>query len=86
MLQIKMVKAKVNFLQITPDEIIVRKIYNIRNQKVMLDKDLANLYEIETKRLKEAVRRHIERFPEDFMFELTIEEANASRSQIASMK
>jgi hypothetical protein len=81
-----MVKAKVNFLQITPDEIIVRKIYNIRNQKVMLDKDLANLYEIETKRLKEAVRRHIERFPEDFMFELTIEEANASRSQIASMK
>lgn len=69
-----------------PNESIIRKIYFIREQKVMLDKDLADLYGIQTKRLKEAVRRNIERFPEDFMFELTIEEANASRSQIASLK
>ncbi len=81
-----MAKAKSNILQITSDEIIIRKIYNIRGQKVMLDKDLGDLYDIETKRLKEAVRRNIERFPDDFMFELTIEEANASRSQIASLK
>lgn len=52
-------------------ERINNKIYVIRNQKVMLDFDLAFLYQIETKRLKEVVRRNIERFPEDFMFELT---------------
>ena len=67
-----------------PLEIIQNKIYVIRNQKVMLDFDLAQLYEIETKRLKEAVRRNIERFPEDFMFELTKEEFENLRSQIAS--
>lgn len=81
-----MAKSKSKNLQIAVDEIIIRKIYNIRGQKVMLDKDLADLYDIETKRLKEAIRRNIDRFPEDFMFELTIEEANASRSQIASLK
>ncbi len=52
-------------------EIITQKIHEIRNQKVMLDYDLAALYEIETKVLKQAVRRNIERFPDDFMFELT---------------
>jgi hypothetical protein len=51
-------------------EIITQKIHEIRNQKVMLDYDLAALYEIETKVLKQAVRRNIERFPDDFMFEL----------------
>ncbi len=71
---------------IIADESIIRKIYVIRGEKVMLDKDLADLYKTETKRLKEAVRRNIERFPEDFMFKLTIEEANASRPQIASLK
>ena len=65
-------------------EIIHNKIYQIRNQKVMLDFDLAQLYEIETKVLKQAVRRNIDRFPEDFMFELTKEEYEKLRSQIAS--
>jgi hypothetical protein len=65
-------------------EIINNKIYVLRNQKVMFDFDLASLYEIETKRLKEAVRRNIERFPKDFMFELTKEEFDNLRSQFAS--
>ena len=64
----------------------MNKIYFIRKQKVMLDRDLAELYCVETKRLKEAVKRNIRRFPEDFMFELTKVEANISRSQIASLK
>lgn len=53
---------------------IQNKIYAIREQKVMLDFDLAMLYEMETKYLKRAVKRNINRFPEDFMFELTSEE------------
>lgn len=57
-----------------PKEIIENKVYIIRGQRVMLDKDLAWLYEVETKRLNEAVKRNIERFPEDFMFQLTKEE------------
>jgi len=67
-----------------PDEIIVNKIYIIRGQKVMLDRDLSELYGVETKRLKEAVRRNIERFPEDFMFELREGELENLRSQFAS--
>ena len=51
-----------------PDEVLMDKIYIIRGLKVMLDRDLGELYEIETKRLKESVRRNIDRFPEDFMF------------------
>ena len=61
-------------------------IYEIREQKVMLDFDLSEIYQVETKRLKEQVRRNIERFPNDFMFELTKEEYNALRSQIASLE
>ena len=57
--------------------IIENKIYEIRGQKVMLDFDLAEMYEIETKNLNKAVRRNSERFPEDFMFRLTNEEANS---------
>ncbi len=57
-----------------PDEIITNKIYLIRNEKVMLDRDLAELYGVETKVLKQAVRRNIKRFPKDFMFEMTKEE------------
>ena len=57
-----------------PNEIIENKIYLIRNQKVMIDRDLALLYGVETKQLKRQVRRNIERFPEDFMFRLTTEE------------
>jgi hypothetical protein len=71
---------------LVPDEIISNKIYIIRNQKVMLDRDLASLYQVETKRLKEAVKRNIERFPEDFMFVLTPQESESSRSQIATLK
>ncbi len=66
------------------DESIIHKIYRIRDQKVMIDKDLAELYGVETKRLKEAVRRNIERFPEDFMFQMNPEEFENWRSQIAS--
>ena len=57
-----------------PGEIIEKKIYLIRGQKVMLDRDLAELYGVETRVLNQAVRRNIERFPEDFMFPLTREE------------
>lgn len=63
---------------------IANKIYFIRNQKVMLDRDLAILYGIETKRLKEQVKRNISRFPEDFMFELTKSEFENWRSQFAT--
>ena len=56
--------------------IIENKIYEIRGQKVMLDFDLAEMYEIETKNLKRTVKRNINRFPADFMFQLTKTEAN----------
>ena len=62
-------------------EIITKKIHIIRNQKVMLDYDLAALYEIETRILKQSVKRNIERFPEDFMFELTEDEIEIVVSQ-----
>lgn len=61
-------------VQIVPVEIIERKIYLIRGCKVILDSDLAALYEVPTKRLNEAVRRNLDRFPDDFMFQLTAEE------------
>jgi hypothetical protein len=67
-----------------PVETLMSKIYFIRGVKVMLDKDLAELYDIETKRLKEQVRRNIERFPEDFMFEMTKQELEDWRSQFAT--
>ncbi len=59
-------------------QIIKHKIFELRGQRVMLDFDLAELYEIETKALKRAVRRNITRFPEDFMFELTQEECESN--------
>lgn len=71
---------------IIPDEIITNKIYFIRSQKVMLDSDLAELYDVETKQLKRQVRRNMERFPEDFMFELTSVEYEILRSQIGTLK
>lgn len=67
-----------------PDEVILNKIYVIRGQKVMKDRDLAELYDVETRRLKEQVRRNISRFPEEFMFELTKEELEEWRTQYAS--
>lgn len=68
-------------------ENIQHKIYIIRGRKVMLDRDLAVLYDVPTKRLNEAVKRNLERFPEDFMFQLSVEEYSSfSRSQIATLK
>ncbi|EKU91140.1 ORF6N domain-containing protein [Bacteroides oleiciplenus] len=64
--------------------IIENKIYEIRGQKVMLDFDLAEMYEIETKNLNKAVKRNIERFPEDFMFQLTTQELTNLRFQIGT--
>ena len=67
-----------------PDEVVVDKIYQIRDQKVMLDEDLAELYGIETKRLNEQVARNPDRFPKDFMFRLTDEEFANLKSQFAT--
>jgi hypothetical protein len=64
--------------------IIKSKIYTIRGYKVMLDFDLAELYEVETRVLKQAVRRNIERFPKDFMFELSKQEFENWRSQFVT--
>ena len=69
-----------------PAERIERRIYLIRGQKVMLSADLAKLYGVSQKRLNEAVKRNMQRFPRDFMFQLTREEAKRSRSQIATLK
>ena len=67
-------------------ERIASKIYLIRGMKVMLDRDLAELYAVETKALKQAVRRNIDRFPEDFMFELSKEENKFLRTQNVTLK
>lgn len=67
-----------------PDELIISKIYLIRGEKVMLDRDLAELYDVETKYLKRQVKRNILRFPSDFMFELTNEELQIWRSQFVT--
>jgi len=69
---------------VIPEEVIMSKIYLIRGMKVMLDRDLAELYEVETKALKQAVRRNMDLFPEHFMFELTEDEFNHLRSQIVT--
>jgi len=66
------------------DETIMSKIYIIRGQKIMLDRDLAQLYSVETKQLKRQVKRNIERFPEDFMFELSDQEFQDWRSQFGT--
>ena len=70
----------------TGDQEIAEKIYLIRGQKVMLDKDLADMYGVETKRLIEQVNRNLLRFPAEFMFRLTDEEFEILRSQIATSK
>jgi len=66
-------------------EVVAAKILLIRGKKVMLDRDLAQLYGVPTKRLNEQVRRNKARFPEDFMFQLTKEESEASRSHFATL-
>lgn len=67
-------------------ESIARAIFQIRGHRVMLDEDLAALYEVEVKALNQAVKRNLARFPEDFMFQLTREEAAALRSQTVTLK
>jgi hypothetical protein len=67
-----------------PAAFIERRIYVIRGQRVMLDSDLAALYEVETKALNRAVKRNPDRFPKDFMFQLTEEESNSLRCQIGT--
>jgi hypothetical protein len=69
-------------MQILPDETIISKIYVIRGKKVMIDRDLAELYDVETRVLNQAVKRNEKRFPEDFMFQMTREEMQEWRSQI----
>lgn len=64
--------------------VIQNKIYEIRGQKVMIDRDLAEMYGVQTKALNQAVKRNIERFPEDFMFQLTTEETQNWKSQIVT--
>jgi len=69
-----------------PAQFIERRIYLIRGQKVMIDSDLADLYQVETFNLNKAVKRNSTRFPEDFMFQLTNEEADALRFQVGMSK
>ena len=69
-----------------PMEIIKGKIYLIRGQKVLLDNDLAEMYGVETKNLNRAVKRNMSRFPDDFMFQLTNEEAAGLRFQFGTSK
>jgi hypothetical protein len=76
--------AKVNLAVAMSEDRILNKIYYIRGYKVMLDQDLAELYDVPTKRLNEQVKRNIDRFPADFMFQLTAEEFEHLRSQIAT--
>lgn len=72
---------------LVPAEVIETKILLIRDRKVMLDRDLALLYGVETRALNQAVRRNLDRFPEDFMFQLTKDEADElSRSQFVTLK
>ena len=73
-------------LPIIPGEVIMNKIYYLRGQKVMLDRDLAELYGVQTKALNQAVKRNSDRFPEDFMFTLTEQEADSLRSQFVTLK
>ena len=73
-------------LSIIPEDILLNKIYEIRGHKVMLDSDLAELYGVETRTLNQAIKRNIERFPEDFMFQLTKEEWSSLISQIVTSK
>ena len=69
-----------------PDEVLMNRIYVFRGQKVMLDSDLAELYGVETKQLKRQVRRNLERFPLDFMFELSEQEYQILRSQTGTLR
>jgi len=73
-------------MSLIPSEIIEQKIYLIRGHKVMLDSDLAGLYDVETKMINRAVKRNEDRFPIDFMFQLTSEEEKSLRSHFGTSK
>ena len=72
--------------EIVSQDTIEQKIFLIRGQKVMLDKDLAILYEVDTGMLNRAVNRNLDRFPEDFMFQLTVEEIEGLRCHFGISK
>jgi hypothetical protein len=71
---------------IVPQETIESRIYVLRGKKVILDRDLAELYDVQTKVLNQAVKRNMRRFPEEFMFQLTLDEAESLRSQFVTLK
>ena len=77
---------KIISAKIIPDSIVENMIFFVRGHKVMLDFDLASLYGVETKQLKRAVRRNSERFPDDFMFELTKDEYDSLRCQFGTLE
>ena len=77
------IKTKLYYMQVTT---LQSKIVDIRGQKVILDFDLAMLYELETKVLNQAVKRNVKRFPVDFMFQLSDDEYNSLRSQIVTLE
>ena len=81
-----MAKVTKKITKITPDQLIIRKIFVFRGQKVMIDRDLAELYEVETRILNQAVKRNADRFPNDFMFQLTAKEFIEWKSQIVISK
>lgn len=76
--------AKKELQALVAEQKILNKIYAIRGEKVMIDQDLAEMYGVETKQLKRQVKRNIDRFPKDFMFELTKKEFENLRSQIGT--
>ncbi len=71
-------------LVVIPSERIIKRIFWLRDEKVMLDSDLAEMYEVETKVFNQAVKRNIDRFPKDFMFQLTVQEYSILKSQIVT--
>lgn len=81
----KKINKKENILPVTPG-IVEQKIHVFKGQKVLLDSDLAELYQIETKQLNRAVQRNIDRFPDDFMFQLIKEETESLKYQIGTSK
>ncbi len=83
-IKLKIMKKELEI--IVSDDRIANKIYIIREQKIMLDRDLAELYGVKTKVFNQSVKRNISRFPEDFMFELTQEENDSLRSQFVTLK
>ena len=78
--------TKKQSLSIISDGVVENKIYEIRNQKVMLDSDLAELYGVETKVLNQSIKRNLDRFPEDFMYQLTANECESLRCQFVTSK